>query len=107
MARPRHPEQYIDGDVALDMLTSDPEAAAEYARLAARERPINQIIAARIRRGWSQGDLARALGVSRPVVSRLESGDNDPRWSTIVKVFTLLEIPLTAGVGRNAERLAG
>ena len=107
MATPRNTERFIDGDAALDMLVDDPEARAEYERLEARERLINQVIAARIKRGWSQGDLARALGVSRPVVSRLESGDNDPRWSTIVKVFTLLEIPLTAGTGTTSERLAG
>lgn len=107
MAVPRNRENFINGDDALDMLLDDPAARAEYERLAPRERLINQIIAARLKRGWSQGDLARALGVSRPVVSRLESGDNDPRWSTIVKVFTLLEIPLTAGTGKSSERLAG
>lgn len=107
MAVPRDSEKFISGEKAMDILLEEPAARAEYERLAPRERLINQIIAARIRRGWSQADLARELGVSRPVVSRLESGDNDPRWSTIVKVFTLLEIPLTAGTGKGSERLAG
>jgi DNA-binding XRE family transcriptional regulator len=92
---------------ATAMLLDHPEARAEYERRQPRERLINQIIAARIKRGWSQADLARALGISRPVVSRLESGDTDPKWSTIIKVFTLLEIPVTLGSGKTSERLAG
>lgn len=107
MTRPQHPERFTDARTALDALIDDPQARAEYERLEARERLIRQIIRARIQRGWSQGDLARALSVSRPVVSRLEAGDTDPKWSTIVKVFTLLEIPLTAGTGKSSERLAG
>jgi DNA-binding XRE family transcriptional regulator len=92
---------------ATELLLDDPGARAEYERRQPRERLINQIIAARIRRGWSQGELARVLGVSRPVISRLESGDVDPKWSTIVKVYTALEIPITLGSGDGAEQLAG
>jgi DNA-binding XRE family transcriptional regulator len=107
VATPRHPEQFIDGQIILDALLAHPEARAEYERLLPRERLINQVIAARIRREWTQADLARALGVSRPVVSRFESGDVDPRWSTIVKIFTVLEIPLVAGAGSTSTQLAG
>ena len=71
---------------ATELLLDDPAARAEHERRQPRERLISQIISARIRRGWSQGELARALGMSRPVISRLESGDVDAKWSTIVKV---------------------
>lgn len=107
MTTPKRTGRFVDGARALDALTADPRARDEYERTGARERLINRIIAARIARGWSQADLACALGVSRPVVSRLESGDVDPRWSTIVKVFTALEITLVAGAGGSSERLAG
>lgn len=107
MAVPRDRDKFISGTQAKDMLLADPEARAEYDRLEARERLINRIIAARIAREWSQGDLARALGVKRPVISRLESGNVDPRWSTVVKVFEILGLELSASDGNQTDRLAG
>ena len=107
MAVPRDADRFVDGKALVDMLVADPEARAEYERLQPREAVIRPVLAARVARGWSQADLARALGVSRPVVSRFESGDVDPRWSTIVKFYTQLGIPLTAGTGKNASRIAG
>lgn len=107
MAVPRNHENFISGDKGKELLLADSEASAEYGRLAPRERLINQIIGGRIAKGWSQADLARALGVTRPVVSRLESGTTDPRWSTIVKVFQALDLALNAHDGAKSERLAG
>ncbi|MCW2959892.1 MAG: putative Xre family binding protein [Thermoleophilia bacterium] len=97
----------ISHEDAMKLVLADPAVRAEYDRLEHRERLINQVIGARLARGWSQADLARALGVQRPVVSRFESGDVDPRWSTVVRVFTALEIPLTAGTGADSSLLAG
>lgn len=42
--------------------------------------------------GLSQGDLARALGVSQSSVSRWESGDTVPRARRAAALLELLEI---------------
>jgi ribosome-binding protein aMBF1 (putative translation factor) len=107
MARPKNADSFIDGATAREILLEDPAARAEYERLEARERLINRVIGARLARGWSQADLARELGVRRPVISRFESGTVDPRWSTIVKVFGALGLSLTASDGTSEDRLAG
>jgi len=62
MAVPRNTENFIDGEQAKSLLLAHPDALAEYERLEHRERLINQIIAARISRGWSQGDLPSLPG---------------------------------------------
>ena len=38
----------------------------------------NRLKELRAERGWSQGDLAQALGVSRQTVNALETGRYDP-----------------------------
>lgn len=38
----------------------------------------NRLPALRAERGWSQGDLARHLGVSRQTVNAIENGRYDP-----------------------------
>ena len=38
----------------------------------------NDLRVLRAQRGWSQGDLANALGVSRQSVNALETGKYDP-----------------------------
>lgn len=88
-----------------EMLADSP-VRAEYERLAPRERLISQIISARIAREWSQTDLACAAGVNRSVITRLESGESDPRGSLVVKVFDTLGITLTADDGVKPQRLA-
>jgi transcriptional regulator with XRE-family HTH domain len=46
---------------------------------------VAQIRAARALLNWSQGDLARAAGISEIALKRLETG-SDPRISTINKI---------------------
>lgn len=46
-----------------------------------------RIAAAREERGWSQAQLARAVGVSQPTISDLEAGiTQEPKHSTIQKI---------------------
>jgi predicted transcriptional regulator len=53
---------------------------------------IATVINARAAKGWTQTDLARAIGVQQPAIAKLESGDRDPRLSTMVAVCTALGI---------------
>lgn len=40
--------------------------------------------------GMTQGDLADEVGVSQAAISKLLSGDNDPRLSTVQKAIVAI-----------------
>lgn len=48
---------------------------------------------ARKKRGWSQEELGRAAGLSRPTIARVES-DNDVSTATINKIAKVLGLTL-------------
>ncbi|WP_135606121.1 CBS domain-containing protein [Methanococcoides sp. NM1] len=45
----------------------------------------------RIELNLTQSGLAKRAGVSQPLIARIESGDVDPRLSTLRKIFTAFE----------------
>ncbi|CAN5265920.1 helix-turn-helix transcriptional regulator [soil metagenome] len=51
----------------------------------------NHLKALRADRGWSQGDLADALGVSRQTVNALETGRYDPSLPLAFQIAALFE----------------
>ena len=69
--------------------------------------PGSWIRAERTRLGISTRDLARLAGVSYPTISRIENGHEEPRWSTLDKLFEVLGHPLApAPNARVQARLA-
>jgi putative transcriptional regulator len=46
----------------------------------------------RARRGWSQGDLAESLGVSRQTVNALERGKYDPSLPLAFRIARLFGV---------------
>jgi len=48
----------------------------------------------RSRRGWSQGDLADELGVSRQSVNALETGRYDPSLPLAFRISRLFNEPI-------------
>jgi len=46
----------------------------------------------RVEKGMSQGDIVRALGVSRSFVSNIENGKTNPTLSTISKLAKALGV---------------
>lgn len=79
------------------LLDESPEAKAEYERMRPRYEFVTAVIQARAKLGWSQRDLAAAVGVTQPVIARLESGDHDPKLGTMLAVCRALGLPLTVG----------
>lgn len=61
----------------------DPELQAEYERQAPYWTVVTSLVKARLEAGLSQGELAERMGVSRPVIVRLEGGDHAPRVDTL------------------------
>jgi ribosome-binding protein aMBF1 (putative translation factor) len=74
------------------LLNSNPETQRIYDQLEPRMRVIRRVITARAERGWSQRQLAEAAGMTQPQVARFESGDTDPRLSTVQRLYAALDI---------------
>jgi ribosome-binding protein aMBF1 (putative translation factor) len=76
----------------------------------ARPRDLIQAVGRRIvrerkRRGWSQGDLARRLGVKRERMGNWERGENAPRLEELALLGQILRISLDELVyGRQRGR---
>ena len=88
--------------VTARLLAEDPAAMAAYEALRPRYAFISSIIAARGERGWSQQALATRLGTTQSAIARLESGNQDPRLSTIVAVCEVLDLPFAIEVNRES-----
>jgi putative transcriptional regulator len=56
----------------------------------------NAIRDLRAARGWSQGDLAAQLGVSRQSVNAIETGKYDPSLPLAFKIAKLFGRPIEA-----------
>jgi transcriptional regulator with XRE-family HTH domain len=65
-----------------------------------------QIAIARRELGWSAAELAERLGVSRPLVSRLENGHPTTQIGTVFEAAVLCGIPLFATDPSDLGRLA-
>jgi len=78
--------------VRAELLADDPETSARLNGPA--HRFAVAMVAARTNRGWTQRDLAERVGVSQPLIARLEAGDRDPRLSTLVAISRALDLPL-------------
>ena len=54
----------------------------------------NRLKVLRAERGWSQGDLADRLGVSRQSVNAIETGRYDPSLPLAFKIAELFVLPI-------------
>jgi putative transcriptional regulator len=56
----------------------------------------NRLKALRAERGWSQGDLAEQLQVSRQSVNAIETGRYDPSLPLAFRIARLFALPVEA-----------
>jgi XRE family transcriptional regulator, regulator of sulfur utilization len=76
-------------------MSSDP--ASSPTELDAVARRIGRVVrAARTDRALSLGELARAAGLSRTILARIESGSGNPSVETLWRVSQALDLPLGA-----------
>jgi XRE family transcriptional regulator, regulator of sulfur utilization len=71
-------------------MKADPALAATLRRL-------------RTQRGETQEDLAHSAGITVAAFARIERGDANPTWTTVIRIAAALEITLTA-LGEAVER---
>jgi len=57
---------------------------------------INRLRELRAERGWSQGDLAEQLGVSRQSVNAIETGKYDPSLPLAFRIANVFGQPIEA-----------
>jgi putative transcriptional regulator len=60
-----------------------------------RPRLANRLRVARAERQLSQGDLARAVGVSRQTISSIETGQYGPSTLLALRIAAELGVPVT------------
>jgi len=58
----------------------------------------------RDRQGWSQGELAKRLGVSRQTVNALEKGRYDPSLPLAFKIARLFELKIEEIFSDDGEK---
>jgi ribosome-binding protein aMBF1 (putative translation factor) len=76
----------------------DARVRAEYDALGPEYEVIKTIIDERNKRGWSQTDLAEAIGSRQPVISRLERGEGNPSLETLKRIAKALDLSLTVSM---------
>lgn len=54
----------------------------------------NQVARLRTARGWSQGELAMRVQVSRQTINAIETGRFDPSLPTAFRLARLFELPV-------------
>lgn len=69
------------------------EFRAEYERLAGFEELARIVIMRRAELGLSQDELARRMGTTAPVISRIESGQHAMSSSTLQRLAPVLDMP--------------
>lgn len=71
-------------------LLSDPKVKREYDKLAPRYAVISQIIAARIKKGMTQKELANRIGTKQSAIARLEGGSINPSLDFLEKMARVM-----------------
>lgn len=61
-------------------------------RLAAAKKIGHRVRTARVSLGWSQQKLAEESGISRPQITRIENGDQQPRYERIEALAKALDV---------------
>ena len=71
-------------------LLSDPEVKKEYDRLVPRYAVISEVIAARLKKGLTQKEVAKKLGTKQSAIARLESGSVNPSLEFLQKIAQVM-----------------
>lgn len=87
-----NPKKLISGDDVLARQLQDRDVRAEWERTSLARAVAIEVVRYRADHGLSQAALARRLGVSQPVVARLERGDHAPNWDTLGRLARAMDV---------------
>lgn len=68
-----------------------------------RKEVIDQYVACRKGRKMTQDELARRTGISRPNISRFESGNYNPSLEMMVRMAAALDMTVNVRLEKNKE----
>jgi len=79
------------------------EITIEERQKAIRKEVIDQYVACRKGRKMTQDELARRTGISRPNISRFESGNYNPSLEMMVRMAAALDMTLNVKLEKSKE----
>jgi ribosome-binding protein aMBF1 (putative translation factor) len=83
----------------------DPDFREEWERTAFARAVAMRVVAYRAEHGLSQSQLARTLGVSQPLVARLEAGEHEPTLATLSRLSRSLGLEFHIDITPNSLEL--
>ena len=96
------------GRQVLENHLKDPAFREEWERTALARAVAIRLVRYRVDHGLSQTGLAKLLGMKQPAVSRLEDGETNPTFETLIRISQALGIEFLLDVAPNGHRaLAG
>ena len=72
-------------------LLKDPKVASEYKRLTPQYQLISQLIQKRREKGFTQAQLAKAIGTKQSAIARIESGNANISVGLLGKITQALD----------------
>jgi transcriptional regulator with XRE-family HTH domain len=90
-------------EVFAEHLDVDPEHRRAWERTALARAIAVKVIAYRAEHGFSQTTLAGRLKMSQPAVARLESGEHNPTFPTLMRLSDALGIELAIDIAPNGR----
>ncbi len=85
-------------EVLSEHLDADPEYRHEWERTALARAIAAKVIAYRAEHGLSQTALAKRLQMTQPAIARLESGEHNPTFPTLLRLSDALGIELAIDI---------
>ncbi|MGH2853378.1 MAG: helix-turn-helix transcriptional regulator [Solirubrobacteraceae bacterium] len=85
-------------EVLAEHLDADPEYRREWERAALARAVAVKVIAYRAEHGLSQTALAKRLQMTQPAIARLESGEHNPTFPTLLRLSDALGIELAIDI---------
>jgi ribosome-binding protein aMBF1 (putative translation factor) len=83
----------------------DPTFREEWDRTALARAVATRVVAYRAQQGLSQAALARKLGVSQPLVARLEAGEHEPTLTTLSRLSRHLGLEFHIDITPTSSQL--
>lgn len=85
----------------------DPRERADWERTALARAVAVEVIRYRSRHGLTQTALAEMLGMRQPAISRIELGETNPTWDTLIRLSEALGIEFLVDIapGRRSKLL--
>jgi transcriptional regulator with XRE-family HTH domain len=91
-------------EVLAEHLDADPEYRREWERTALARAIAVKVISYRAEHSLSQTALAKRLQMTQPAVARLESGEHNPTFPTLLRLSNALGIELAIDIAPTGKQ---